>query len=50
MDAFVQKVAKRGMDQALPRDARLAGEGRGLDRQCEMAFPAAVMAGEVIVG
>ncbi len=45
MDAVVEEVAERGVDEALAGDPRLARERRAFDGQREMAFAAAVVAG-----
>ncbi len=45
MDLAVHQITKRGVDQALPGDARLAGELGALDLQGEVRLAAAVVAG-----
>ena len=44
MDALVEQVAERVMDQALALDARLASERRAFNAQAEMAFARRIVA------
>ena len=44
MDALVHQLAERRIDQPLPLDPALAGEGRAFDRQAEVAFAGGIVA------